>query len=366
MKNTFWKDNWAETREHYEQWWRHEGIVLGRWGTGLPSGGSPHAEVAPPEPPGTAEQRHTDPEFVARNIRSEMARKVWPADILPVCWPDIGTVSLAPYLGAIPQYTDTNIWYEPCITDPESHPPLAFDPLHPYCRMLESVVRTTVEQSRGNYLVGMPAIVPNLDVLAELRGTGELMTDLMDRPQWVHEKLREIETAYRQAFDRMYNLIKLDDDSMAFGYFMLWGPGRTGLLQCDTAAMISPDMFKEFVVPYLEQSCEFLDYSMFHLDGHQCLGHLDHLLAIDGLDAIEWTPDPQVPTGGSPRWYEMYRKIIAAGKSVWVAAIEINEIAPLLAAVGDKGLYLMTVKRGDRPIGAADFEELSRKLQGSV
>lgn len=111
-----------------------------------------------------------------------MAHKVWPADILPVAWPDIGTVSLAPYLGAVPRYAESNIWYEPCIACPETQEALRFDATHPACRELEAVVRESVRESRGQYLIGMPAITSNLDVLAELRGAGELMLDLFDRP----------------------------------------------------------------------------------------------------------------------------------------------------------------------------------------
>lgn len=358
-----WKPNWAETQEHFQQWWQHNGLVLGCWGTGLPNPRAPHVEVKQPPPPITSEQRHTDPQFVAQNIRYQMAHKVWPADMLPVCWPDIGTVSLAPYLGAIPQYADNNIWYLPCITDPDTHPPLRFDPQHPYCQMLESVVRETVAQSQGNYLVGMPALVPNLDVLAEVRGAGQLMTDLVDRPEWVHQKLQEIETAYVQAFDRMYDIIKLDDGSMAFGYFMLWGPGKTGLLQCDVSAMISPRMFKRFVVPYLRRSCQFLEYSLFHVDGHQCLGHVDHLLEIEDLDAIEWTPDPQVPPGGDPHWFEMYRNILNAGKSVWVANIDENDVLPVLDAIGGKGVYLNVITSNGTELQEADIERMMKIVE---
>lgn len=80
---------------------------------------------------------------------------------------------------------------------------------------------------------------------------------------------------------------------------------------------------------------------MFHLDGHQCIAHLDLLLSIENLDAIEWTPDPTVPPGGSPRWYEMYRKILAAGNSVQAIGVKPPEILPLLDAVGGKGLMIM-------------------------
>jgi hypothetical protein len=186
----------------------------------------------------------------------------------------------------------------------------------------------------------MPALVPNLDVLAELRGAQDLLFDLVDRPEWVHSRLLELDEAWKLAFDRMRPIVGAGDGSMAFGYFMLWGLGRVGLLQCDVSANISPAMFDEFVLPRLADECDFLDRSLYHLDGHQCICHLDSILGLEELDAVEWTPDPQVPTGGNEAWYPMYRKILEAGKSVWIAHVRVEEIAPLLDAIGTQGVYL--------------------------
>ncbi len=361
--NSLWKKNWSQTRQHFIDWWNREGFVLGYWGTGIDSDGPAHADAIAPAALTDPQRFHMDPQYVAERIYYEMAHKVWPADVLPVAWADIGTVTLAPYLGAIPKYEKDNIWYGPCITNPDTHPAVVFDPAHPYSQAIEAVLRKTVEYSRGRYFVGLPAIVPNLDVLAELRGTENLLMDMIERPAWVHEKLQEIEVAYKQVFDSLYEIIKDEDGSMAFGYFMLWGPGKTGLLQCDTAAMFSPKMFDEFVLPYLRQSVEYLDYSMYHVDGHQCLGDVDSLLEIEGLDAIEWTPDPQVPPGGAPHWYDLYKKILGAGKSVWVANMDVDEVIPLLDVIGPKGVYLNVVTAGGEKIRPEQMQRLADKLE---
>jgi hypothetical protein len=118
-------------------------------------------------------------------------------------------------------------------------------------------------------------------------------------------------------------------------------------------------MFLRFAVPALTEQCEWLDNAMFHLDGHQCLCHLDHLLAIEPLDAIEWTPDPTVPGGGSPEWYPLYRRILAAGKSVQAVGVELDEVMPLLDAVGGKGMYISVNSGGDR----AAFERLMAQVE---
>jgi len=335
-----WKENWPQTRERFGAWWEGRGILLGCWGAGIPSSRAPREELPAPAAPATAAQRHSDPDYVAAFLRHDMARRAWPAEVLPAAWADIGTLSLVPCLGGRQTHGEDNIWYEAVIADPESHPKLAFDPLHPEWRSLLARVRQAARAAGGDYLIAMPGICSNLDVLAELRGTEALLCDMLDRPDWVHRALREIEEAYKEAFDLMRPEIALDDGSMAYGFFMLWGFGRVGLLQCDVSATISGDMFEEFVLPRLEAECAFLDRSLYHVDGPQALRHLDPVLALKDLNAIEWTPGPQVPDGGDPCWYPMYRKILEAGKSVWVAHVKPREIAPLLDAIGSEGVYL--------------------------
>jgi hypothetical protein len=101
-------------------------------------------------------------------------------------------------------------------------------------------------------------------------------------------------------------------------------------------------MFQQFVVPSLTEQCQWLDNSMYHLDGTQAICHLEALLEIESLDAIEWTPQAGIEGCGNPRWFKMYKKILEAGKSVQVVGVDKNEIIPLLDAIGGKGVYVMT------------------------
>jgi hypothetical protein len=337
-----WKENWEESRERFERWWRHDGLLLGTWGTGLPRKAGARYAISIPNAPPAHRGAMTDPSYVALRIRAEMAAKAWPGDVLPAAWPDIGTVCTAPLLGSAVEYGPNNVWYtaRKDAADPESWPALAFDPSHPEVAVLESLVREAVRVADGDYFIGMPAVIPNLDVLAELRGAGDLLMDFYDRPEWIAARLLEIDEAWKASFDRLYDLVKLDGGGMCFGYFMLWGEGKTGLLQCDVAANFSPEMFEEYAIPRLESECAFLDRSMYHVDGHQCLGDVDSILRLEGLDAVEWTPDPQVPTGGDSEWYPMYKRIVEAGKSLWVASVKPDQIGPLLDAIGTKGVYL--------------------------
>lgn len=353
-----WKPNFVETCRHFEQWWRGEGLVVGAWGTGLPSDGQPHEEVAEPTPPADPTARHTDAEFIARNTRYKMSRRQWPADILPLAWPHVGTLPLCTYLGATPEYSPNNVWYHACMDDLDAHPPLRFDPTHPRVVELERIVARTVELSCGNYLVGMPALLPGIDVLAELRGAANLMMDLLENADVVHRRLREIHAAWIDAYDRMHEIVRQPDGSMAFGYFMLFAAAKVGLPQCDSAAMFSNAMFDEFVIPYLQLQCDHLDRCMFHVDGAQALRHLDSLFQVEKLHVIEFTPDPKSPGGGDPSWFPLYRRILQAGKSVWVANLRKHEVIPLLDAIGGRGVYLSV-----NGLTIAEAEQLARDVE---
>ncbi|MCU0522594.1 MAG: hypothetical protein MUF84_18110 [Anaerolineae bacterium] len=336
-----WKQECETTRRHFIDWWRHDGLIL--WGSPLPRA-IPHEPV---EDPGVAPDvihYYTQPEWKARWNHHRLAKQTYLADLLPVATTDVGPGSLALYLGGEASLAEDTVWYLPMIdpTDPERHPSLRFDPDGRWWRITEATLKACTVLARGKYLVGCPDLIENIDIVAALRDPQTLLIDMVERPDWVLQKVEEVNQAFFTIYDRVYDIIKLEDGSSTFGAFGLWGPGKVAKVQCDTSAMFSPRMFERFVLPALTEQCSWLDHSLFHLDGHQCIRHLDLLLGIEALDAIEWTPDPQVPSGGNSAWYPMYRRILEAGKSVQAIGVHPEEVVPLLDAVGGKGMYIMT------------------------
>jgi hypothetical protein len=186
----------------------------------------------------------------------------------------------------------------------------------------------------------MPDLIENIDTMAAMRGSQELLVDLLDRPAWVKARLAEINEAFFETFTLLYEKVKDADGGNAFSAFRVWGPGKTAKVQCDFSCMISPRMFREFVAPPLAAQCDWLDYSVYHLDGPTALQQLEPLLEIESLDAIEWSPLSLA--GGSPEWYDLYRRIKAGGKSVEAIGVAPEEVVPLLDAVGPEGMFILT------------------------
>ncbi len=339
-----WKSNWEQTKRRFIEWWDRKGLVVGMMGSLRPEGLCHEPTARPPEP-AYLRDAYVNAKLLACRIHRDLAHRAYPADILPIAKTDIGPGSLALLLGSEPRFSPETVWFNPCLHEcdlPEQLPPLHFHEANAWWRVTEAILRECVRLGRGKYLVGCPDLVENIDILATLREPQRLMTDMIERPEWVERKVAEINEVWFDAYSRIYEIIRLDDGSSAYDAFRLWGPGKTAKVQCDASAMFSPDMFRRFVVPALREQCAWLDHSLYHLDGTQAICHLDALLEIEELDAIEWTPQAGIETGGHPRWYDMYRRILAAGKSLQVLHVRKEEIVPLLDAIGSDGVYLLT------------------------
>lgn len=355
-----WKPNWEETKKHFLDWWKHEGLVVGQlWGG--PPADYPRAGVLKPAPVASIAESYTNADWRARESRFRLSQCAFPGDTLPFTITDLGPGVLATFLGSEPDFAPDTVWYAPSfaeVEEPETLPPLRFDPENRWWKIVESTLLKAREVAGNDYLVGCPDLIENVDILAALRDPQTFLLDLIERPDWVRAKLQEVNQVWFEAYSRIYDIIKLADGSSAFWAFSLWGPGKTSKVQCDLSAMISPDMFGEIVVPALTEQVEWLDHSMYHLDGTQCICHLDHLLGIEALDAIEWTPQAGIETGGSPRWWPLYRRILDAGKSLQAIEVKPEDVIPLLDAIGGKGVYIGTYFESER-----QAEELLAKVE---
>lgn len=59
-------------------------------------------------------------------------------------------------------------------------------------------------------------------------------------------------------------------------------PHRT-IIRCDLSAMISPAMYEEFIMEELKKTTDWLDYSIYHMDGIEQVRFLDMLLSLPKL-----------------------------------------------------------------------------------
>lgn len=330
-----WKSNLEETKQRYINWWNHKGIILNMW-EHFQEGVQPHAEIMPPAPAKDLSQKWFDPQWRAEYLDWYVAHSSLKADILPVANTQLGPGSLAAILGGVFEGGEDTIWIHP---NPDFTDEIVFNPEHPNWILHKELLKACKAKANGHYFVGMPDLMEGLDVLAALKGTDRVLLDTVMQPEILEQQMQQINDIYFKVFDELYDIIR-EGDEMAFCYFSSWAPGKMSKLQSDISTMISQDDYRWFVQPFIREQCQKIDYTLYHLDGVGAMHHLPALLEIEELNAIQWTPGVGEPQGGSPKWYDLYKKILAGGKSVMACWVTLDELKPLLDHIGADGVHL--------------------------
>ena len=330
-----WKSNLEETKQRYINWWNHKGIILNMW-EHFQEGVQPHAEITPPAPAKDLSQKWFDPQWRAEYLDWYVAHSSLKADILPVANTQLGPGSLAAILGGVFEGGEDTIWIHP---HPDFTNEIVFNPEHPNWILHKELLKACKAKANGHYFVGMPDLMEGLDVLAALKGTDRVLLDTVMQPEILEQQMQQINDIYFKVFDELYDIIR-EGDEMAFCYFSSWAPGKMSKLQSDISTMISQDDYRRFVQPFIREQCQKIDYTLYHLDGVGAMHHLPALLEIEELNAIQWTPGVGEPQGGSPKWYDLYKKILAGGKSVMACWVTLDELKPLLDHIGADGVHL--------------------------
>lgn len=233
------------------------------------------------------------------------------ADAFPFWFINFGAGALAAFLGARVVARPDTTWFEPRESREMKDIDPQFEPGGYWWERVVDVTRTACEYWDGNLAVSHTDLGGNLDILASLRSTDGLLTDLIDAPEEVERVLWKTSEIWRDCYGRLTDIIAAKCHGTV-PWAASWSARRTYMLQCDFCYMISPAMFERFVLPELTAVCDFLDDAFYHLDGVGALPHLDMMLDIPSLKGIQW-----IPGAGNleaAEWLDLLRRIRDGGK----------------------------------------------------
>lgn len=362
-----YKLNWEETKEKFRNYWAHKNTgrplmcVIARrpeieqYSDGTPVDGGYLGQICqgkyynmPDELMWKdMEDKYQDPQRIVDRYRFFCDTHAFLGESFPNLNVDFGPGSLAAYLGSEIGFKEDTVWFNKCLDGWDGVPKLAFDTENKWFKKHINLVKNCRQLAGNDFYVDMPDLMENIDVLASLRGAQETLFDLLDEPEKIGERIQEVTDVYYQYYDRFYDAIKDDEGGNAYTVFQIWGPGRTVKLQCDFSAMMSPDDFRTYIQPSLKKQSENVDHVLYHLDGPQAIKHMDALMEIDGIDALQWTSGDAGPDGTLPDWDVIYDKAIAAGKSIWVKVYSgefedwIRNVDRLVKKYGSHSLFLL-------------------------
>ena len=293
------------------------------------------------------EDKYQNPQRIVDRYRYFCQTHAFLGESFPNLNIDFGPGSLASYLGSEIGFKEDTVWFNKCLDGWDGVPKLTFDPENKWFKKHLQLAKDCQALAGDDFYVDMPDLMENIDVLASLRGAQDILFDLLDEPEMIGERIQEVTDIYYEYYDRFYDVIKDEEGGNAYTVFQIWGPGRTVKLQCDFSAMMSPEDFRKYIQPSLRSQSENVDHVLYHLDGPAAIKHMDALMEIEGIDALQWTSGDAGPDGTLPDWDVIYDKAIAAGKSIWVKVYSgefedwIRNVDRIVNKYGSHSLFLL-------------------------
>jgi hypothetical protein len=232
-------------------------------------------------------------------------------DTIPNYYLEFGPETFATYLGCDLQLAEdrSTSWSIPFVEDWDRVEIRFRKESYWWQRTLEAfdILRGHLD---GKMMVAAPALLGNLDALSSLRGPQNLLIDLVDHPEQVKRALGQVCQAHSEILAALASELDMDRDG-SMNVEGLYYPGRHSRPQCDFSAMISPAIFREFVVPCLESEARDAGAFTYHLDGPNALCHVPALCGIEKLDIIIYA----IGAGTEDRdWTFLYDQIDRLGK----------------------------------------------------
>ncbi len=335
-----WKSVAAEAAGWVEAWWRGE--VLDRVCLKVDAPRNPGPPKPEPVLSGEAlEAFWTDPEQVVGRWVDYLPQWWFGGEAFPVMCPvsvQIPAV-LANYLGSPLHFEGTTTgWCEPIIEDWGQCPELRFDEGSPWYRKSVALLRRGGQAAQGKCLLSAPGFNGPGEILAQLRGSERLAMDLMDNPEPVHEALGTINRLWLDYWERMNAIIHEYVPGYLF-WMNIWSERPATDLQVDFSIMISNEMFREFFLPHVAQQTEWVERTIYHLDGPGAARHLDSLLELPKLTGIQWVPGAGAPP--MSEWMDLLKRVQKAGKLLYIACLP-REVEKLVRGLRPEGLLLTT------------------------
>jgi len=376
----YYQQGWGKIKERFKAWWNQE--ILDRvliqaiaprkscnmsWWTkyGSSFGEYPIYKMIK----NWANKGYND-EYLLERTESQIASTYYGGDAVPFFLVNLGPGSLASYLGCRANFRDDTIWFgPPILNDWKYLSEVKFNPQNKLWEVTRKLTDFVSKRGGNKFLTAFADLGGVMDIMASLRGSERFCLDLIEYPEKIKELRDSIVKVWIKCYDELFDLVDKNQDGTV-GWLPAWSPGKTYPLQCDFSAMISPKMYEEFVVPEIQTIARHLDNVVYHLDGPDAVKHLDIILDIPEIDAIQWVPGPKTLPGpgflpeSSLSWpyqvlgpktlseklpslplideISMLRRIQEKKKSLYVYASGPKEVERLISELCPEGLLICT------------------------
>lgn len=284
----------------------------------------------------TRRERWLDAEYVADSAVARTANTVYAGDALPTAWPNLGPEWFSALYGCAMEFGETTAWSEPNLHDWRDAGRLALSTDNVWWRAMLEMTDLLLAKGRGLFYTGFTDLHGGGDCVAAFRDPQNLCVDMLEARGQVVALLDRLLSDYLQTYDFWQGKLA------AAGQATTAWPGIVSSLKwCvpsnDFSCMISKTMFDEVFLPGIAAECRHMEANIYHLDGPDALRHLDSLLSIPELNAIQWVYG--AGHGRASDWLPVYQRCQAAGKGLQIG-IGLDELDTMMTHLHPEGIWL--------------------------
>ena len=278
-----------------------------------------------------------DSELQVDLFMKSIAGRRFHGETFPVYFPNLGPDVYASFYGAELEFGQVTSYSIPCIHQWEDADRLILDVDNEYFKKIEDLTMHALERCTGQFLVGYTDLHPGLDCVAAWRDPLQLCYDLYDDPDQVR-RLAELAIAdFEFIYDHFDALLK-QHGQLSVSWMGIPSYGRMHIPSCDFSALISKRFFEEFGLPILQREIESMSHNIFHVDGHGVAKHLDTILSVPEVHALQWV---QGVGDNYPimQWVPLIKDMQDRGKPV-IVDLSIEDLNDFISVMKPEGLFL--------------------------
>jgi hypothetical protein len=311
----------------------------------------------PCTPHRSVRERWLDADYAAEAARAEVLNTEYLGDALPHVMPYLGPELFSAFFGCDLEFDDETSWSRPNLLEWAQVDEVRFNTDSVYWKSIVEITEAMLQAGQGLFHTSFTDLHPGADAIAAFRDPMQLNLDLVDNPDqvrglleyvtdtylWVYEFFREKLSRARQATCTWANQVSTR---------------RWFIPQSDFSCMVSRAMFQDFFVPHLVRELRHYEVSLYHLDGPGALKHLDTLLEIPELTAIQWVYG--AGNGRCSDWLPVYQRIQKAGKGLELRHLEMDELDLFMEHLRPEGVWIGMAGVPDREAAAAVLRKVGQ------
>ena len=214
---------------------------------------------------------------------------------------------------------------------------IQFNPENPWYKKYFEFIRKLDKLSAGRFPIGQPIMRGASDVVGALLGQTELVYALLEEPEAMQEAFFKVTNALRSVIKAQWDAAPDFHGGYSMGFYYVWCPGKCIWFQEDLCALLSPQIFNDFLREPDASVCPGYDYTAVHLHPASFFV-LDAYMEMDGLRAIQINKDV-----GGPSVMEMvpmFQKVLTKKNLIIFGDLDEKDIDCIVEDLPRVGTFL--------------------------